>query len=200
MRQRRWVELLNDYDCEIRYHPGKANVVADALSRKEHVVLHCVTVQSDLKSLILHAQNTSINEGNMYSEMSCGAETQLVTKSDNLLYFMDRLWIPDRDNIRTIILDEAHKSRYSIHPGSNKMYMDLRKQYWWPGMKKDIALYVSKCLTCSKVKAEHQRPSGLLVQPEIFPCGSGKVYLWISSRNCLQPLVVVIVSGSLLIV
>ncbi|KAK1414436.1 hypothetical protein QVD17_30180 [Tagetes erecta] len=167
MRQRRWVELLNDYDCEIRYHPGKANVVADALSRKEHVVLHCVTVQSDLKSLILHAQNTSVNEGNMYSEMSCGAETQLVTKSDNLLYFMDRLWIPDRDNIRTIILDEAHKSRYSIHPGSDKMYMDLRKQYWWPGMKKDIALYVSKCLTCSKVKVEHQRPSGLLVQPEI---------------------------------
>ncbi|KAK1421783.1 hypothetical protein QVD17_24409 [Tagetes erecta] len=167
MRQRRWVELLNDYDCEIRYHPGKANVVADALSRKEHVVLHCATVQSNLKSLILNAQQTSVTTGNMYTEMSCGVESQLVTKSDDLLYFMDRIWIPNRDNLRTIILNEAHKSRYSIHPGSDKMYMDLRKQYWWPGMKKDIALYVAKCLTCSKVKAKHQRPSGLLVQPEI---------------------------------
>ncbi|KAJ0918395.1 putative nucleotidyltransferase, Ribonuclease H [Helianthus annuus] len=64
-------------------------------------------------------------------------------------------------------MDEAHKSRYSVHPGSDKMYKDLRIQYWWPGMKKDIALYVSKCLTCLKVKAEHQRPSGLLEQPEI---------------------------------
>ncbi|KAM0052023.1 putative nucleotidyltransferase, Ribonuclease H [Helianthus debilis subsp. tardiflorus] len=64
-------------------------------------------------------------------------------------------------------MDESHKSRYSIHPGADKMYKDLRTQYWWPGMKKDVALYVSKCLTCLKVKAEHQRPSGLLVQPKI---------------------------------
>ena len=64
-------------------------------------------------------------------------------------------------------MDESHKSRYSIHPGSDKMYQDLRNLYWWPRMKKDIAIYVAKCLTCSKVKAEHQRPSDLLVQPEI---------------------------------
>ncbi|GJS51682.1 putative reverse transcriptase domain-containing protein [Tanacetum coccineum] len=64
-------------------------------------------------------------------------------------------------------MDEAHKSKYSIHPRANKMYYDLRDRYWWPGMKKDIAEYVSKCLTCLKVKAEHQRPSGLLQQPEI---------------------------------
>ncbi|GJS72245.1 putative reverse transcriptase domain-containing protein [Tanacetum coccineum] len=64
-------------------------------------------------------------------------------------------------------MDEAHKSKYSIHPGADKMYYDLRDRYWWPGMKKDIAEYVSKCLTCLKVKAEHQRPSGLLQQPEI---------------------------------
>ncbi|KAJ0494986.1 putative nucleotidyltransferase, Ribonuclease H [Helianthus annuus] len=80
---------------------------------------------------------------------------------------MDRLWVPSQDDLRTLLMDEAHKSRYSIHPGSDKMYKDLRTQYWWPGMKKDIALYVSKCLTCLKVKAEHQRPSGLLEQPEI---------------------------------
>ncbi|GJW93182.1 reverse transcriptase domain-containing protein [Tanacetum coccineum] len=64
-------------------------------------------------------------------------------------------------------MDEAHKSKYFVHPGADKMYYDLRDRYWWPGMKKDIAEYVSKCLTCLKVKAEHQRPSGLLQQPEI---------------------------------
>ncbi|GKC27989.1 retrotransposon protein, putative, ty3-gypsy subclass [Tanacetum coccineum] len=69
--------------------------------------------------------------------------------------------------MRTLIMDEAHKSKYSVHPGADKMYYDLRDRYWWPGMKKDIAVYVSRCLTCLKVKAEHQRPSGLLQQPEI---------------------------------
>ncbi|GJT65018.1 putative reverse transcriptase domain-containing protein [Tanacetum coccineum] len=67
-------------------------------------------------------------------------------------------------------MDEAHKSKCSVHPGADKMYYDLRDRYWWPGMKKDIAEYVSKCLTCLKVKAEHQRPSGLLQQPEILVC------------------------------
>ncbi|GJZ60326.1 putative reverse transcriptase domain-containing protein [Tanacetum coccineum] len=70
-------------------------------------------------------------------------------------------------DVRTLIMDEAYKSKYSVHPGADKMYYDLRDRYWWPGMKKDIAMYVSKCLTCLKVKAEHQRPSGLLQQPEI---------------------------------
>ncbi|GJY72835.1 putative reverse transcriptase domain-containing protein [Tanacetum coccineum] len=70
-------------------------------------------------------------------------------------------------NLRTLIMNEAHATKYSVHPGADKMYYDLRDIYWWPGMKKDITLYVSKCLTCSKVKAEHQKPSGLLQQPEI---------------------------------
>ncbi|GJW36409.1 putative reverse transcriptase domain-containing protein [Tanacetum coccineum] len=102
MRQRHWLELLADYDCKIRYHPGKANVVADALSRKERI-----------KPL------------------------------------------------------RSHKSKYSIHPGSDKMYQDLKKLYWWPNMKAIIVEYDGKCLTCSRVKAECQKPSRLLVQPEI---------------------------------
>ncbi|KAI3821421.1 hypothetical protein L1987_08989 [Smallanthus sonchifolius] len=167
MRQRRWVELLNDYDCEIRYHPGKANVVADALSRKDHVMLHCARIQSDIQTRILEAQHVSVTEGNMYEEMSCGVELLLESKHNGLLYYLNRIWIPDRDDLRAILMNEAHKTRYSIHPGADKMYQDLRQLYWWPGMKKDIALYVVKCLTCSKVKAEHQRPSGLLEQPEI---------------------------------
>nr|GEW79286.1 retrotransposable element Tf2 [Tanacetum cinerariifolium] len=70
-------------------------------------------------------------------------------------------------DLRTVIIHESHKSKYSIHPGSDKMYLDIKKLYWWPNMKANIATYVSKCLTCAKVKAEHQRPSGLLVQPDI---------------------------------
>ena len=81
--------------------------------------------------------------------------------------FWTEFWIPKRTELRKILMDEAHKSRYSIHPGADKMYQDLRYKYWWPGMKRDIALYVGKCLTCSKVKAEHQRPYGLLEQPQI---------------------------------
>ncbi|GKG03801.1 putative reverse transcriptase domain-containing protein, partial [Tanacetum coccineum] len=69
---------------------------------------------------------------------------------------------------KDLIMHESHKSKYSIHPGSDKMYQDLKPLYWWPNMKADIATYVSKCLTCTKVKAEHQKPCGLLQQPEIL--------------------------------
>ncbi|KAK1417159.1 hypothetical protein QVD17_26282 [Tagetes erecta] len=99
--------------------------------------------------------------------MQCGAESQLESKSNGILHYLNRIWVPNRNGLRALVMNEAHKSRYSIHPGADKMYQDLRGTYWWPGMKKDIALFVAKCLTCSKVKAEHQRPSGLLEQPEI---------------------------------
>ncbi|GJW86528.1 putative reverse transcriptase domain-containing protein [Tanacetum coccineum] len=94
-------------------------------------------------------------------------DQQMEKKGDGGLYFMDRIWVPSIGNVRNMIMDEAHATRYSIHPGADKMYYDLRDMYWWPGMKRDITTYVSKCLTCPKVKAEHQRPSGLLLQPEI---------------------------------
>ncbi|GKA02066.1 putative reverse transcriptase domain-containing protein [Tanacetum coccineum] len=120
MRQRRWLELLNDYDCKIRYHLGKANVTE---ARKPE---------------------------NIKNEDVGGMS-----------------WLPCYGDLRTMIMHESHKSKYSIHLGSDKMYQDMKKLYWWPNMKADIATYVSKCLTCAKVKAEHQRPSGLLVQPKI---------------------------------
>ncbi|KAD7479067.1 hypothetical protein E3N88_02203 [Mikania micrantha] len=172
MRQRRWVELLNDYDCVIKYHPGKANVVADALSRKERVKPLRVramgmTVQTSLRDHILQAQREAVARNNLKRELDCGAEKHFETRQDGVIYYLDRVWIPTVDELRTLILDEAHKSRYSVHPGADKMYQDLRSFYWWPGMKKDIATYVGKCLTCAKVKAEHQKPSGLLEQPEI---------------------------------
>ncbi|KAI3686167.1 hypothetical protein L1987_79840 [Smallanthus sonchifolius] len=139
----------------------------DALSRKDHIMLHCARIQTDIQTRILEAQHVSVTEGNMYEEMSCGVELLLESKPNGLLYYLNRIWVPDRDDLHAFLMNEAHKTRYSIHPGADKMYQDLRQLYWWPGMKKDTALYVAKCLTCSKVKAEHQRPSGLLEQPEI---------------------------------
>nr|GFC10662.1 hypothetical protein [Tanacetum cinerariifolium] len=106
-------------------------------------------------------------------------------REDESLYFLDRIWVPLVVGVRTIIMDETHKTRYSIHPGADKMYHDIRDMYWWSGMKRDIAIYVSKCLACSKVKAEHQRPSDLLQQPEI-PDGSGIRSQWILSLSYLD--------------
>ena len=172
MRQRRWLELFSDYECEIKYHPGKANVVADALSRKERVKpgrvrAMAVTIQTGVREVILATQLEAVKDENITAERLNGNDKLMEKRNDGSLYFMDRIWVPLVGEVRTIIMDEAHKSKYSVHPGSDKMYYDLRDMYWWPGMKKDIAEYVGKCLTCAKVKAEHQRPSGLLQQPEI---------------------------------
>nr|GEZ78694.1 putative reverse transcriptase domain-containing protein [Tanacetum cinerariifolium] len=150
-RQRRWLELLSDYDCDIRYHPGKENVVADSLSHKERVEplrvrALVMTIGLDLPKQILEAQIEALKPKNIKND-------------DELVTLLWRLKIHDYVRI--------HKSKYSIDPGSDKMYQDLKKLYWWPNMKTDIATYVSKCLTCAKVKGEHQRPLGLLVQPAI---------------------------------
>ncbi|GJR67833.1 putative reverse transcriptase domain-containing protein [Tanacetum coccineum] len=172
MRQRRWIELLSDYDCEIRYHPGKANVVADALSRKDREPIRVrslvMTVHTNLPERILNAQTDAMKEENVKAE-NLGRLIKPIfeTRSDGIQCFEGRIWLPLFGGLRDLIMHESHKSKYSIHPGSDKMYQDLKKLYWWPNMKAEIATYVSKCLTCAKVKAEHQKPSGLLQQPEI---------------------------------
>ncbi|GJY40922.1 putative reverse transcriptase domain-containing protein [Tanacetum coccineum] len=170
MRQRRWIKLFSDYDCEIRYHPSKANVVAYALSRKERVKPKIVramnmTLQSSIKDKILAAQKEAFDE---FAGLQRGLDEMIEHRDDGTLYYLDRIWVPLKGDVRTLIMDEAHKSKYYVHPGADKMYYELIDRYWWPGMKKDITLYVSRCLTCLKVKGEHHRPSGLLQQPEIF--------------------------------
>nr|GEU54256.1 hypothetical protein [Tanacetum cinerariifolium] len=144
MRQRRWLELLSDYDCELRYHPGKANVVADALSRKSRPK----------------------------AEDLCGMIKNLEPRVVRMLCLKNRSWIPCFCNSRALIMHESHKLKYSIHLGSDKMYQDLKKLYWWPNMKAEIAMYVAKCMIYAKVKVEYQKPSSLLT-------ASGKDTIWV---------------------
>ncbi|GJY49151.1 putative reverse transcriptase domain-containing protein [Tanacetum coccineum] len=152
MRQQRWLELLSDYNYEIRYHPRKANVVADALSRKKE---------------ILSAQSKARKEENFIKEYLHGMINKLGPRADETLCLNNQSWFPCFGDLGALIMHESHKSKYSIHPRSNKMYQELKKLYWWPNMKAEIATYVSKCLTCAIVKIEYQKPYGLLVQPEI---------------------------------
>ncbi|GKB03858.1 putative reverse transcriptase domain-containing protein [Tanacetum coccineum] len=140
MRQRRWLELLADYDYEIRYHPRKANVVADALSRKEQIKplrvrALIMTIHPKLPSQILEAQNEALKEENVKAGNLRGMDKAFEVRSDGTRCIKNRSWIP---------------------------LFDLKKLYWWPNMKAIIAEYVGKCLTCSRVKAECLKPSGLL--------------------------------------
>nr|GFA96309.1 putative reverse transcriptase domain-containing protein [Tanacetum cinerariifolium] len=175
-RQRRWLELLSDYD--IRYHPRKANVVADALSCKERVEPLWVRalvmiVDLDLPKQILEAQIEVLKPKNLKNEDVGGMirkdipKEKLEPRADGTLCLNERSWLPCYDDLRFVIMHKSHNSKYSIHLGSDKMYQDMKKLYCWPNMKANITTYVSKRLTCARVKAKHQRTSRLLVQPAI---------------------------------
>nr|GEW77837.1 retrotransposable element Tf2 [Tanacetum cinerariifolium] len=142
------------------------------LSRKERnkplrVQALVVTIGLNLPVQILEALVEARKEDNYGAEDLCGMIKKLKPRTDGTLCLNGRSWIPCQGNLRELIMNESHKSKYLIHHGSDKMYQDLKKLYWWPNIKGEIATYVSKCLTCAKVKAECQKPSGLLVQPVI---------------------------------
>ncbi|GJU64460.1 putative reverse transcriptase domain-containing protein [Tanacetum coccineum] len=126
-----------------------------------------MTLHPKLPSQILEAQTKEIKEENIKAENLRGMDKAFEVHPDGTRCIKNRSWLPLFSNLRDLIMHESYKSKYSIHPGSDKMYQDLKKLYWWPNMKAIITEYVGKCLTCSRVKVECQKPSGLLIQPEI---------------------------------
>jgi hypothetical protein len=190
MRQRRWLELIKDYELEVHYHLGKANVVVDVLSRQAHcnyltavrstgeesstrvlldLSLYNTTLTPILRDEIIAEQKNDERIGHIKKIIQEGDPkvAYFCEDAEGVLWFKDRLVVPRRAALKKI-LDEAHTSRCSIHLGSTKMYHDLRQQFWWTRMKREIARYVSECDTCQKVKTEYMKPGGLL-QPLSIP-------------------------------
>jgi hypothetical protein len=197
MRQRRWLELIKDYGMEVHYHPGKANVVANALSRKSQC--NCVMMDSRINTLCdeLSKMKIEVIPSGALSHISIEPTLQdqiiMAQPSDNgvqiikenlhqktekynyfcqdkkgILWFEDRLVVPKNKGLKKKNLDEAHLSKFSMHPGSTKMYHDMKPLYWWTRMKREIAQYVSECDTCQRIKASHLKSVGAL-QPLLIP-------------------------------
>jgi hypothetical protein len=192
--QRRWLELIKDYDLDIHYHPGKANVVADTLSCKSQAnmpVAHLMPqelcwemaqlnlgIAAQSETMTLEIESTleqEIRKGQLndekikeYKLIELGKVPEFREDEQGTIWFKNRICVPEIKHLRETILKEAHDSAFSIHPGSTKMYQDLKQKYWWYGMKKDVAAHVALCDVCQRVKAEHQRPAGLL-QPLQVP-------------------------------
>jgi hypothetical protein len=183
LRQRRWLELIKDYDLNTHYHPGKANVVADALSHKHYC--NNLMVQKEQLALYEEMEKLSLEilEQGQLNELRvkytledqirlAQKECPEIEEVKSLMargkapdYHLDEqgtLWLKDR-----ICVPRSKEIRDSIHPGCTKMYQDLKVRFWWEKMREDIAEYVARCDTCQRVKAEHQRPVGLLQPLEI---------------------------------
>jgi hypothetical protein len=197
MRQRRWLELIKDYDLEVHYHPGKANVVVDALSRKVHcnhlelepvsdplceemrrinleVVeqrnLYALAAESNLYDRIVTAQRNDEDIQIIKQKLAKGDPKYACFQKDHkdVIWFGKCLVVLVDPEIRKTIFDEAHMSKFSIHPGSTNMYQDLKQNFWWSNIKVDIANYVAKCDTCHRMKASHLKLAGVL-QPLSIP-------------------------------
>jgi hypothetical protein len=171
--------LIKDYNLNVQYHPGKANVVADALSRKSHclnaqplledgfdllhpAVLHNIQISCSLESKIIEGQKTDKGIFHIKAKIKKEPSKHFRLDEHDVLCFDDRLVVPKDGELKNKLMDEAHLSKLSIHPGSSKIYQELRPRFWWTKMKKEIAAYVARYDTCCRVKAIHMRPAGLL--------------------------------------
>jgi hypothetical protein len=177
------LELIKDYDIGINYHHGKANVVADALSRRSHVIqlvvnsmpfelceevdklnLRIVAITEAMEMDVCSRLLREIQRGQLEDEKVQEIKRNIKEEKspgfseddDGVLWYKGRICVPNIKELKAKILHEAHESAYSIHQGGNKMYHDLKVTYWWYGVKRDVAAYVALCDTCQRVKAEHQ--------------------------------------------
>jgi hypothetical protein len=175
LRQRRWLELIKDYDLGISYHPGKANVVTDALSRRSHVnqlvmdnmpfelredfdklnlriVANTEAIEMEVGSSLLQEIWRGPLEDEKVQEIKRNIKEEkspdFSEDDEGVLWYKGRIYVPNIKKLKDKILREAHESSYSIHPGGNKMYHDLKATYWWYGMKRDVAEYIARCDTC----------------------------------------------------
>lgn len=193
----RWLKFLKDYDFGLNYHPGEVNVVIDALSWKSLHMTTMMVIELDLikqfRDLSLVCDVTlrnvclgmlkltnivlkEIREGQKWDLrlidrlvlINQGKEVDFRVDENGITKFCDVVCVPDMPELRKVILEESHMSSLSIHPGATKIYQYLKKFFWWPGMKKDIAEFIYACLTCQKSKVEHHKSSGLM-QPLSIP-------------------------------
>jgi hypothetical protein len=195
LRQRRWLELIKDYDLGINYHLGMANVVADALSQRSHVsqlvmdsmpfelfeefdklnlriIANTEAMEMEVGSSLLQEIQRGQLEDEKVQEIKRNIKEEkspgFSEDDEGVLWYKGRIYVPNIKELKDKTLREAHESDYSIHPGGNEMYHELKATYWWYSMKRDVAKYVALCDTCQRVKAEYQRPAGLL-QPLQVP-------------------------------
>jgi len=184
MRQRRWHELIKDYNLQVHYHWGKANVVANALSRKSHyhsvqiedsslsclrhpLELHQIALENSLCNQVIELQQTDVGIHHIKIKMEEEETKHFRVDESGILWFKDRLVVPKNRELRNQILSEAHSSKLSIHPGKSEMYQDVKPLFWWTKMKKEIVAFVARCDNCCRVKAVHMK-AGLL-QPLSIP-------------------------------
>ena len=184
--------MIDDFNCSIEYHLGKAKVVADALSRKSLGQLACLLttqkhILADLEKLGIEVRASGTSDTCAYLSVKPMLMDEIIAQQfeDPELYKLrdrvkakgvigfqidekgvlrhgNRLCVPTCGDFRKRVMEEAHSTSYTVHPGATKMYRDVKAVFWWIGMKNDIAKFVAECLTCQQVKAEHQRPEGLL--------------------------------------
>ena len=148
------MELIKDYDYVINYHPGKANVVADALSRKsvqrlqvlnshlslsdDRAIVAELIAKLNLLNRVLETQKNDEKIDTIVNQNRVGKEIEFTVKEDGFLYYRDWVYVPNDDEMKRSILKEAHSGSFVMHPSSTKMYQDLKTSYWWSGMKRDV--------------------------------------------------------------